>query len=143
VVGYGFLVELLLFRHSVKGPSFSQEKYGPGSPAFAPVTASLLYLRQLLALLCCEGQRFGSAGHGEAFGRLERTVCRHTGLTRNIYQEALMLQADGWFLVATRGSHRQFKHPVKPGRVTVPGKPSDDVAPGTLNSIMKQSGSKQ
>jgi hypothetical protein len=89
VVGYGFLVELLLFRHSVKGPSFSQEKYGPGSPAFAPVTASLLYLRQLLALLCCEGQRFGSAGHGEAFGRLERTVCRHTGLTRNIYQEAL------------------------------------------------------
>jgi predicted RNA binding protein YcfA (HicA-like mRNA interferase family) len=54
-----------------------------------------------------------------------------------------MLQADGWFLVATRGSHRQYKHPVKPGRVTVPGKPSDDVAPGTLNSIMKQSGSKK
>jgi predicted RNA binding protein YcfA (HicA-like mRNA interferase family) len=54
-----------------------------------------------------------------------------------------MLQADGWFLVATRGSHRQYKHPVKPGRVTVPGKPSDDVAPGTLNSIMKQSGLKK
>jgi len=54
-----------------------------------------------------------------------------------------MLQADGWFLVATRGSHRQYKHPQKPGRVTVPGKPSDDVAPGTLNSIMKQSGLKK
>ena len=54
-----------------------------------------------------------------------------------------MLQADGWFPVATRGSHRQYKHPVKPGRVTVPGKPSDDVAPGTLNSIMKQSGLKK
>jgi predicted RNA binding protein YcfA (HicA-like mRNA interferase family) len=54
-----------------------------------------------------------------------------------------MLQADGWFLVATRGSHRQYKHPVEPGRVTVPGKPSDDVAPGTLNSIMKQSGLKK
>jgi predicted RNA binding protein YcfA (HicA-like mRNA interferase family) len=54
-----------------------------------------------------------------------------------------MLQADGWFLVATRGSHRQYKHPVKPGRVTVPGKPSDDVAPGTLNSIVKQSGLKK
>jgi predicted RNA binding protein YcfA (HicA-like mRNA interferase family) len=54
-----------------------------------------------------------------------------------------MLQADGWLLVATRGSHRQYKHPVKPGRVTVPGKPSDDVAPGTLNSIMKQSGLKK
>src|SRR5213080_3508986 len=37
-----------------------------------------------------------------------------------------MLQADGWYLVATRGSHRQFMHPSKPGRVTVPGKPSDD-----------------
>ena len=54
-----------------------------------------------------------------------------------------MLQADGWFLVATRGSHRQYKHPVKFGRVTVPGKPSDDVAAGTLNSIMKQSGLKK
>ena len=53
-----------------------------------------------------------------------------------------LLQADGWHLVATRGSHRQFKHKVKPGRVTVPGKPSDDVAPGTLNSILKQAGLK-
>jgi predicted RNA binding protein YcfA (HicA-like mRNA interferase family) len=49
-----------------------------------------------------------------------------------------MLQADGWFLAATRGSHRQFKHPTKPGRVTVAGKPSDHLAPGTLNSIFKQ-----
>jgi len=53
-----------------------------------------------------------------------------------------MLQGDGWFLVATRGSHRQFKHATKPGRVTVPGKPSDDLAPGTLNSILKQAGLK-
>jgi len=50
----------------------------------------------------------------------------------------MMLKADGWYLAATRGSHRQFKHPVKSGRVTVPGKPSDDLAPGTLNSILKQ-----
>jgi len=49
-----------------------------------------------------------------------------------------MLHADGWFLVATRGSHRQFRHPSKAGRVTVAGKPSDDLAPGTLNSILKQ-----
>jgi predicted RNA binding protein YcfA (HicA-like mRNA interferase family) len=49
------------------------------------------------------------------------------------------LKADGWYLVATRGSHRQFKHPSKAGRVTVPGKPSDDLAHGTLNSILKQS----
>jgi predicted RNA binding protein YcfA (HicA-like mRNA interferase family) len=48
------------------------------------------------------------------------------------------LEADGWRLVATRGSHRQYKHPLKPGRVTVPGKPGDDLAPGTLNSVWKQ-----
>ncbi|MDT5202624.1 MAG: hypothetical protein QOH34_4146 [Mycobacterium sp.] len=54
-----------------------------------------------------------------------------------------LLEGEGWFLVATRGSHRQYKHPVRPGRVTVAGKPSDDLAPGTLNSILKQSGLKE
>ena len=54
-----------------------------------------------------------------------------------------MLEDGGWRLVATRGSHRQFKHDSKPGRVTVPGKPSDDLAPGTLNSILKQAGLKR
>jgi predicted RNA binding protein YcfA (HicA-like mRNA interferase family) len=51
-----------------------------------------------------------------------------------------LLREDGWFLVATRGSHRQYKHPTKSGRVTVPGRGSDDLAPGTLNSILKQAG---
>ena len=54
-----------------------------------------------------------------------------------------ILRQDGWFLVATRGSHRQFKHFGKPGRVTVPGKLGDDLAPGTLNSILKQAGLKR
>ncbi|MDF1482649.1 type II toxin-antitoxin system HicA family toxin [Extensimonas sp. H3M7-6] len=54
-----------------------------------------------------------------------------------------LLKKDGWYLVATRGSHRQFKHPVKSGRVTVAGKPSDDLAPGTLNSIIKQAALKE
>jgi predicted RNA binding protein YcfA (HicA-like mRNA interferase family) len=54
-----------------------------------------------------------------------------------------MLNDEGWFLVATRGSHRQFKHPTKPGRVTVLGKPNDDLAAGTLNSILKQAGLKK
>lgn len=49
-----------------------------------------------------------------------------------------LLKDDGWHLVSTRGSHRQFKHSSKGGRVTVSGKPSDDLAPGTLNSIFKQ-----
>jgi len=53
-----------------------------------------------------------------------------------------MLRRDGWELVATRGSHRQFKHRRKPGRVTVAGKPSHDLPPGTLNSILKQAGLK-
>lgn len=51
-----------------------------------------------------------------------------------------MRQHEGWYLVATRGSHRQFKHAQRPGRVTVAGKPSDELAPGTLNSILKQAG---
>ncbi len=54
-----------------------------------------------------------------------------------------IIRTDGWFLVATRGSHRQFKHPVKSGRVTVAGKFNDDLAPGTLNSILKQAGLKE
>ncbi|SHI31541.1 type II toxin-antitoxin system HicA family toxin [Desulfofundulus thermosubterraneus] len=53
-----------------------------------------------------------------------------------------MLQEDGWYLLAQKGSHRQFKHPTKPGRVTIAGHPGDDIAPGTLNSILKQAGLK-
>jgi len=49
-----------------------------------------------------------------------------------------LIEQEGWFLVATRGSHRQYKHSAKPGRVTIAGKPSDDMAPGTLNSVLKQ-----
>lgn len=54
-----------------------------------------------------------------------------------------LLENDGWFLVATRGSHRQYKHPTKPGRATIAGKLSDDLSPGTLNSISKQAGIKE
>ncbi|MFA7563056.1 MAG: type II toxin-antitoxin system HicA family toxin [Methanoculleus sp.] len=53
-----------------------------------------------------------------------------------------MIEADGWYLVATRGSHRQYKHPSKSGRITIAGHPADDLAPGTLNSILKQAGLK-
>jgi len=49
-----------------------------------------------------------------------------------------MIEANGWYLVATKGSHRQYKHPTKLGRVTIAGHPCDDLAPGTLNSILKQ-----
>jgi len=52
------------------------------------------------------------------------------------------LEAEGWFLSRQRGIHRQFKHPKKPGLVTIAGKPNTDLAPGTLNSIFKQAGMK-
>lgn len=48
------------------------------------------------------------------------------------------LEADGWYLARTKGSHRQFKHPTKLGTVTVPSKLSKDLAIGTLMSIWKQ-----
>jgi predicted RNA binding protein YcfA (HicA-like mRNA interferase family) len=53
-----------------------------------------------------------------------------------------LLENDGWAMVRMKGSHRQFHHPTKPGTVTVAGKPSLDVPPGTLNSILKQAGLK-
>ena len=49
-----------------------------------------------------------------------------------------LIEGDGWREITTRGSHRQFKHPTKGGRVTIAGQPSDDLAPGTYNSILKQ-----
>jgi predicted RNA binding protein YcfA (HicA-like mRNA interferase family) len=51
-----------------------------------------------------------------------------------------LLADDGWVQVAQKGSHRQFKHPTKPGKVTVPGKMSDDLLPGTRRSILRQAG---
>ncbi len=49
-----------------------------------------------------------------------------------------LIEEDGWYLVVTKGSHRQYKHPAKPGRVTIAGHLGDDLAPGTLNSVLKQ-----
>lgn len=54
-----------------------------------------------------------------------------------------LLMSDGWYLVNHEGSHRQYKHPEKKGRVTVAGHPGHDLAPGTLNSILKQAGIKK
>jgi predicted RNA binding protein YcfA (HicA-like mRNA interferase family) len=49
-----------------------------------------------------------------------------------------MIEKDGWYLSRTRGSYRQYKHLEKPGLVTVAGKPSAELAPGTLGSVIKQ-----
>jgi len=65
------------------------------------------------------------------------------GQTMKVRDAIRAIEDDGWFMVAMRGSHRQFKHPQKPGRVTIAGKLSDDLAPGTMNSILRQAGLKE
>jgi predicted RNA binding protein YcfA (HicA-like mRNA interferase family) len=57
-----------------------------------------------------------------------------------VHELIALLRADGWYLVRTKGIHRQFHHHSKPGTVTVSGKPSVDVPPGTLASALKQAG---
>ena len=51
-----------------------------------------------------------------------------------------LIEQDGWYLARTKGSHRQYKHQTKIGLVTVPDKLSDELAPATSNSILKQAG---
>jgi len=59
-----------------------------------------------------------------------------------VNQAIKMVRNDGWIHIRTTGSHRQFKHPTKRGIVTIAGKPSQEIPPGTLNSILKQAGLK-
>ena len=58
----------------------------------------------------------------------------------NVRDVIRLIENDGWYQVAQKGSHRQFRHPTKRGKVTVPGKMSDDLPPGTLKSILRQAG---
>jgi len=59
-----------------------------------------------------------------------------------VKQLITLIEADGWLQVRRKGSHRQFHHSTKSGTVTVSGKPSVDVPPGTLNNVLKQAGLK-
>jgi predicted RNA binding protein YcfA (HicA-like mRNA interferase family) len=54
-----------------------------------------------------------------------------------------LVEEDGWRLVRSRGSHRQFRHPIRPGTVTVSGNQGIDVPVGTSNSVLKQAGLKE
>lgn len=60
-----------------------------------------------------------------------------------VHELIALIEADGWFQVRTKGSHRQFHHPTKKGTVTVSGKPSVDVPPGTLSNMLRQAGLKK
>lgn len=61
-------------------------------------------------------------------------------MPRTVRDIMKLVEADGWYQVSQVGSHRQYKHAVKPGRVTIAGKPSQDVYPKMERSIMKQAG---
>jgi predicted RNA binding protein YcfA (HicA-like mRNA interferase family) len=63
-------------------------------------------------------------------------------MPRKVRDMIKLIEQDGWSLDRTRGSHRQFKHSSKRGLVTIAGKPGDDIARGTENSILKQAGLK-
>ena len=76
-------------------------------------------------------------------GHIERPSAHDKiGLVPKVREAIKLIETDGWREVTVRGSHRQFKHPTKVGRVTIAGHPSDDLAPGTYNSILKQAGLK-
>src|SRR5262249_38752141 len=64
------------------------------------------------------------------------------GMTMKVREVIKRIEEDGWYQIRARGGHRQFKHPTKKGKVTVSGKPSDEVHPKTLNSILTQAGLK-
>ncbi|MBL7112694.1 MAG: type II toxin-antitoxin system HicA family toxin [Bacteroidales bacterium] len=53
-----------------------------------------------------------------------------------------IIEKNGWYLIGQKGSHRQFKHPAKSGRVTIAGNLSDEIPKGTLYSVLKQAGLK-
>ena len=69
------------------------------------------------------------------------SIDKQAGRDMTSQQAIKMLIEDGWYLVATKGSHHQYKHPTKPGRVTIPH-PKKDLPAGTINSIRKQAGLK-
>jgi predicted RNA binding protein YcfA (HicA-like mRNA interferase family) len=68
----------------------------------------------------------------------QRMIKTPGGFILKVREIIKLIEADGWYLVTTKGSHRQYKHPEKPGRITIAGHLSDDLAPGTMNSIFKQ-----
>jgi predicted RNA binding protein YcfA (HicA-like mRNA interferase family) len=70
-----------------------------------------------------------------------RGLVSDTGsVPRKVSEIIKLIESRGWYLHSTRGSHRQFKHPKRPGRVTVAGKPSDTLHPLTEKSILRQAG---
>ena len=59
-------------------------------------------------------------------------------MPKKIREVIRMIENEGGYHGDTKGSHKQYKHPVKQGRVTIAGNPGHDMAPGTYNSVLKQ-----
>lgn len=72
---------------------------------------------------------------------LDLKVLRVSGM--KIRDVVKLIETDGWYLVRARGSHRQYKHPFRKGLVTIAGRLNDDIAKGTLNSVLRQAGLKE
>jgi predicted RNA binding protein YcfA (HicA-like mRNA interferase family) len=101
------------------------------------------------AFILTSGSRESQGWRNSGFGLLRRQAL---GRIKGLADEAVLgqdvkvrdairrLVEDGWVQVAQKGSHRQFKHATKRGKVTVPGKPSDDLPVGTYRSILRQAG---
>ena len=89
----------------------------------------------------CDSMKY-LAGWRNIIGINAAQVLSHTlpgyGAAMKVRDVLRLLNDDGWHLAAMQGSHRQYKHPTKSGRVTIAGNLNHDIAPGTLNSIMKQ-----
>lgn len=75
-------------------------------------------------------------------GYAEKDLNEHKQLMK-VKELIEFIESDGWAQVRMRGSHRQFRHSTKPGKVTVSGKPNVDVPPGTLSSALRQAGLKK
>ena len=75
-------------------------------------------------------------------GTIARKMSQSFGLESEGQGRDKMVESDGWELARTRGSHRQYHHPVKPGTVIIAGRPSLDLDPKTQTSILKQAGLK-
>lgn len=72
--------------------------------------------------------------------RQDRDLTEGGYVPRKVRELIKIVEADGWYLVAQRGSHRQYKHMLKPGRVTIPGKPSKELYAELERSILRQAG---
>ena len=90
-----------------------------------------------------KAERKASGEHASREAALSRAEYDAATVPTKIQELITRLEADGWYQVRQKGSHRQYHHASKTGTVTVAGKASVEVPPGTMNSILKQAGLKK